>query len=297
MKDDIKDYISYITLEKKLSKNTIYNYKIDLEKFYLYFLDKGFKEIKKITLSDLNIYFNSLKKNGLDARSIARHTTSIKELYKYLIKSGRVKEDITLNLENIKQSKKLPNVLGVDDVMNILDIESNDAFQYRNKVMLELIYGSGLRVSELVNLTVYSIDLEQDTILIEGKGHKQRIVPINAFAKTALVDYLDVRPLLIKSKNGYTDKLFLNNHGKGITRQGFNLILRKILNEKDLDAYVTPHTLRHSFATHMLNNGADLRSIQELLGHSDIVTTRIYTHVANNKIKDDYIKYSTRKEE
>lgn len=210
---------------------------------------------------------------------------------------GEVLKDVSLNIENIKQIKKLPTVINEKDMLNILDINLTNPYKYRDKVMLELMYGSGLRVSELVNLTIYSIDLENDTILIEGKGNKERIVPFNRYTKLALIEYLEVRNSLLKTKNGITDKLFLNNHGKGITRQGFNLILKNILKENNIKTNITPHSLRHTFATDLLNNGADLRSIQELLGHSDIVTTRIYTHVINNKLKEDYIKYNTRNEE
>ena len=179
----------------------------------------------------------------------------------------------------------------------ILDVNLDNAFKYRDKAMLELMYGSGLRVSELVNLTVYNIDLENDLILIEGKGHKERMVPMSKYSKLALNDYLKERSKLLKKGNLDEEKLFLNNHGKGISRHGFNYILQNILEQNNITGNITPHSLRHTFATDLLNNGADLRSIQELLGHSDITTTRIYTHVANNKLKEDYIKYNDRNEE
>ena len=175
-----------------------------------------------------------------------------------------------------------------------MDIPLDSQFNYRTKAMLEMMYGSGLRVSELVNLTLNDIDLYNDTILIHGKGNKERIVPLGDYAKEYLGQYLKVRNELIKRKNGNPDKLFLNNHGKPITRNGFNFLLNKLLQEKGIDKEVTPHTLRHSFATHMLDNGADLRTIQELLGHSDIVTTRIYTHVSKKQIRNNYDKYEIR---
>lgn len=297
MKNDINDYLSYIKLEKKLSKNTIENYRLDLIRYQKYFEKKHINDVKLIKLNDIEDYLSQLKEENLDAKSIARHITSIKEFHKFLMKNNKVFENVTLNIENIKQAKRLPSVLSYDEMEKILEINSESAFKYRDKAMLELMYGAGLRVSELVNLTLYSIDFSNDVILIEGKGKKERIVPLNPYSKKALIDYLEVRNSLLKRKNGNPDKLFLNNHGKGITRQGFNLILKKILEEKDITSKATPHTLRHSFATHLLEGGADLKSIQELLGHSDIVTTRIYTHVLNNKIKDDYIKYNAREEE
>lgn len=297
MKDNISDYLSYIKLEKKLSKNTYLNYELDLNSYMKYLNSIHIDNPKKITINIINDYLKKLKKDGLSARSITRHITTIKEFHRYLVKMQILKDDVSINIENIKQVKKLPVVVTNDDMNKILDINLDNPFKYRDKAMLELMYGSGLRVSELVNLTIYSIDLENDSILIEGKGKKERIVPINRYAKQAIIEYLEVRNSLIKPKNGIPDKLFLNNHGKGITRQGFNLILKNILEENNIKDDITPHTLRHTFATDLLSNGADLRSIQELLGHSDIVTTRIYTHVVNNKLKDDYIKYNSRKEE
>lgn len=297
MNDDIKDYLGYIKFEKKLSKNTIDNYQLDLESYQSYLENIGIDNSNQITFKIVNDYLTYLNKLGLGPKSIIRHTTTIKEFHRYLVKMEKVNKDVTLNLESIKQTKKLPTVIKQEEMEKILDVNLDNAFKYRDKAMLELMYGSGLRVSELVNLTVYSLDMENETILIEGKGSKERIVPINDYTKKALIDYLEVRNSLIKVKNGIPDKLFLNNHGKGITRQGFNLILKNILEKNNLNPNITPHTLRHTFATDLLNNGADLRTIQELLGHADITTTRIYTHVVNNKLKDDYIKYNTRNEE
>ena len=293
----IEDYLSYIKLEKKLSKNTILNYKLDLDNYQEYLKKKGITNSNKITLNDINTYLKYLKDKKLDARTIARHITVIKEFHKYLLRVKEVKEDITLNLDNIKVAKKIPNILNDHDLNLVLDVKTDNAFKYRDKAMLELMYGSGLRISELINLTIYSIDFDNNCVLIEGKGNKERIVPISAYSREALLNYLEVRSSLLKKKKEATDKLFLNNHGEGITRHGFNYILQNILKEKDIQVKVTPHSLRHTFATTLLNNGADLRSIQELLGHADIVTTRIYTHTQNNKIKNDYIKYNTRKEE
>ena len=297
MEDDIKDYISYISLERKLSKNTIYNYTCDLENYLLYLKEKQKQSFNNVTLQDINDYFQDLKKEGLNAKSIARHITTIRELHRYLLKMKRIDKDVTLNMESIKQERHLPTVLKENEMNEILNINLDNAFKYRDKAMLELMYGAGLRVSELVNLTLYSIDFQNDIIIIEGKGSEERLVPLNPYAKDALKAYLEIRPSLIKKQNGVPEKLFLNNHGKGITRQGFNLILKNILEEKNIKTHATPHTLRHTFATDLLNNGADLKSIQTLLGHSDIATTSIYTHIVNNKLKDDYMKYNIRKEE
>ena len=297
MKYEIDEYLTYIKLEKKLSKNTIDNYKLDLVNYIEYLNKNNIVDLNKITIEDINNYLYNLNKSGLNARSIRRHITSIKEFHKYLVKFKKVKNDVSTNIETIKIDKKLPTVISNDEMNQILDIDLTNAFKYRDKAMLELMYGSGLRVSELINLTIYNIDFENNYILIEGKGKKERIVPMSKYSRLSLEEYLEERYKLLKKNNLDEEKLFLNNHGKGITRHGFNYILQNILKDNNIKDNITPHSLRHTFATDLLNNGADLRSIQELLGHSDITTTRIYTHVANNKIKEDYIKYNERNEE
>ena len=297
MMTEIKEYLTYIKLEKKLSKNTIINYEFDLDSYAKYLENNKIIDVNDITIDNINEYLKELSKNGLNSRSIRRHITSIKEFHKYLCKFKKVKYDVSVNIDTIKIDKHLPIVITHEEMDKILDVDLTNAFKYRDKAMLELMYGSGLRVSELVNLTIYNIDFANELILIEGKGNKERIVPMSIYAMKALKDYLDVRPNLLKKGNLDEEKLFLNNHGKCITRHGFNYILQNILKENDINEKITPHSLRHTFATDLLNNGADLRSIQELLGHSDITTTRIYTHVANNKLKENYIKYNDRNEE
>ena len=297
MEYEIDEFITYIKLEKKLSKNTIDNYNLDLVNYIKYLENKEIYKLNNITLNDIKDYLQHLSKEGLNSRSIRRHITTIKEFHRYLVKFKKIKNDVSINIDVIKISKKLPTVIEASDMEKILDVNLDNAFKYRDKAMLELMYGSGLRVSELVNLTVYNIDLENDLILIEGKGHKERMVPMSKYSKLALNDYLKERSKLLKKGNLDEEKLFLNNHGKGISRHGFNYILQNILEQNNITGNITPHSLRHTFATDLLNNGADLRSIQELLGHSDITTTRIYTHVANNKLKEDYIKYNDRNEE
>lgn len=292
MNEYISDYLNYILLEKRLSNNTYESYAFDLECFSNYFKNKDIKSIKENDVVNYLEYLKNTKK--LNSRSIERHLTTLRGLFKYLVKMEVLKYDITKNIDNLKIGKHLPQTLSLEEVELLMDIKLDNPFNYRTKAMLEVMYGSGLRVSELVNLTLNDIDLYNDTILIHGKGSKERIVPLGDYAKTYLVKYLDIRNSLIKRKNGNPDKLFLNNHGLPITRNGFNFLLNNLLKEKGIDKKVTPHTLRHSFATHMLDNGADLRTIQELLGHSDIVTTRIYTHVSKKKIQDNYDKYETR---
>ena len=295
MNDYINDFLDYLVVEKGLSNNTQDSYRFDLLDFSKYLDEKKINDLKSLNEKDIINYLTYLKDDKkLKARSIERHITTLRMLYKYLIKNEILTNDITANIDNLKLGRHLPDVLTIDEVNDLLDIKINTVFDIRTKAMLEIMYSSGLRVSELVNLELSDIDTYNDTILINGKGSKERIVPIGEYSKKYLNDYLQVRNELIKRKNGNPDKLFLNNHGMPITRNGFNFLLNNILKEKGIKKNITPHTLRHSFATHMLDNGADLRSIQELLGHSDIVTTRIYTHVSKKQIHDKYKEYQTR---
>jgi len=298
MNDYIDDFIDYLVIEKGLSINTQDSYRFDMQEFTNYLNKEKINNLNDIKEQDLINYLEYLKTDKkLQPRSIERHLTTLRSLYKYLVKNEIVKSDITLNIDNMKLGRHLPDVLSIDEVDNLLNIKINSPYDIRTKAMLEIMYSSGLRVSELVNLELSDIDIYNDTILINGKGSKERIVPIGDVAKKYLHDYLEVRNSLIKSKNGNPNKLFLNNHGLPITRNGFNFLLNNILKEKGIKKKVTPHTLRHSFATHMLDNGADLRTIQELLGHSDIVTTRIYTHISKKQVHDNYLEYQTRGED
>ena len=228
-----------------------------------------------------------------EVTTIAHKLTSIKEYHAYLKREGIVKNDVSLTVKRPKTAKKIPRVLSVEDVDKLLDIPLKTPFDYRNKAMLEVMYGTGLRVSELVSLTLNNVDFTNSIIRIVGKGNKERIIPIGEYSMYYLKLYMDNRPLL--EKKGVVDEsLFLNNHGKGVTRQGFFKMLKALLREKGLDERVSPHTLRHSFATHLLDRGADLRSIQEMLGHSSLQTTKIYTHVSDNAVLHEYEEYHPR---
>lgn len=295
MKTFIDDYLNYLLLEKRLAKNTLNSYQFDLDCFNDYFKKQNIYSINEEDITKYLEYLSNEKK--LTPRTIERHLTTLRGFFKYLVKTECIKTDIMKNIENLKLNKYLPTTLTTDEIDKLMNIKLDTPFNYRTKAMLEMMYGSGLRVSELVNLTLNDIDLYNNTILINGKGSKERIVPLGEYAKEYLSLYLNVRSSLLKKQNGNSDKLFLNNHGKPITRNGFNFLLNNLLKEKGIEKKATPHTLRHSFATHMLDNGADLRTIQELLGHSDIVTTRIYTHISKKKIHENYNEYEIRGDE
>lgn len=287
---DINEYIDYIKFERKLSLETIRNYKYDLEHFVLFLKDKNVSSFKDVTTSLIEEYLVVL--SGFDSKTVSRNITSINNLFVFLLKDKKISRNPCEFIDRPKLDKKLPDTLSVDEVSNLLDIPLKTNFDYRNKAMLEILYGCGLRISEVINLTTRDVDFENAVIRCFGKGSKERIVPLNDYAIYYIKSYLEVRPFLIKSKN--TDYLFLNNHGNKMTRQGFLKNLQKILKEKGITKNVTPHMLRHSFATHCLSGGADLRSIQMLLGHSDINTTKIYTHISREQIKNDYKKFHPR---
>ncbi|MDD2435131.1 MAG: site-specific tyrosine recombinase XerD [Bacilli bacterium] len=280
----IKEFKNYLLIDKKYSNNTIMSYETDLKKYATFFKDKPLMEIKNTDIKDYLKYLNSLK---LSDKTIARNISSIKSFYKFLLIERYVTDNPLELIDLPKIRKSLPSVLSIEEVLLLLDIELTDSFSYRNKAMLELMYATGMRVSELVNLKVHNIDLNMAVVRVLGKGNKERIIPIGDYALESLKVYLDeYRDKMLKRK--YTDYLFLNNHGEKLTRQGFFKIIKKQSQIKGIKTSFSPHTLRHSFATHLLNYGADLRTIQELLGHSSISTTQIYTHVSQEKLKQDY---------
>ncbi len=292
--DKIDEYLSSLLTEQHLSKNTKITYENVLKQYNEYFKKHHINYIYDINKEDILHYLEELKEKKLKPQTIAHHLTVIKNFHKFLLQNEYLDKNIAASIERPKLVKQLPNVLSIEEVLSLLDIPLETPFDYRNKCMLELLYGTGLRISELINLTINDIDLINCTVRCIGKGNKERIVPINDYVIDSVNQYLMKRPLLLK--NNTTKELFLNREGKKISRVGFFKILKNLLLQKGLNPNISPHTLRHSFATHLLEYGADLRVIQEMLGHSDISTTRIYTHVTNTKIREDYEKYHPRNE-
>lgn len=293
--NSINEYLDSLIAEVHLSKNTQLAYSNDLDKYKEYLEKNDIFKVEEIKKEDIFSFLEYLKKKNLKPQSIAHYLTSIKNYHKFLLQNEYLDKDIAESIERPKLVKKLPNTLTVEEVDKLLDIRTVTPFDYRNKCMLELLYGTGLRISELLSLTINDIDTINCTIRCIGKGNKERIVPINDYVIKALNSYLEVRPALLKNKK--TKELFLNSRGEKLSREGFFKELKKILLKKGLNPNVSPHTLRHSFATHLLEYGADLRVIQEMLGHSDVSTTRIYTHITNQKVAQDYKKYHPRNEE
>ena len=288
MDDKIKEYLDYALIEKKLSLNTIASYKTDLD-YYKDFFPK--KDIRDITKKEISKFIESLKDRGLNEKTINHIIGSVKNFHNYFSTHYDI-PNVTENIVRLKTAKKLPKVLSIEEVDILLDIDLKTSYDYRNKAMLELMYSSGLRISELLNLTLTDIDFENNLVKVFGKGNKERIIPIGDYATMALYKYVnEYRNSLIKFQ---TDILFLNNHGKKMSRSGFFKIIQRIADDKGIKKEISPHTLRHSFATHMLECGADLRSIQELLGHENMSTTSIYTHVRSDLLRDAYDKFHPR---
>lgn len=293
LEESITDFLNYCLIDKGLSDNTYLSYKNDLNMYKAFLHQKNISNPEKISSADVIEFIEYLqKKDNDEITTVARKLTTIKNYHAYLEKEKIAPINVTLGIKRPKLKKTIAKTLSMDDINTLLDINLLTPFDYRNKAMLELVYGTGLRVSELVNLTLNNIDFTNCIIRIVGKGNKERIIPLGEYSMYYLNLYMEKRPLL--EKNNLCEKLFLNNHGKGITRQGFFKILKNLLEEKHLNVEASPHTLRHSFATHLLEGGADLKSIQEMLGHSDISTTRMYTHVTNQKVTHDYNEYHPR---
>ena len=279
----INDFLDYLNLEKKYSPNTVASYKKDLDKYYNFFKTKSLNSINN---KDIEDYIISLNKE-LSSKSVSRNISSLKTFYKFLIIDGAVKSSPMDGITVPKIPKTLPKVLSEEEINKLLTINLETPYDYRNKAMLELMYSSGLRVSELINLTVNDVDLKDEIVKVYGKGSKERIIPIGQYASEAVNIYLNgYRNSLVKKK--VSNYLFLSSRGDKMSRQAFFKIIKNLAKAKNIKTDFSPHTLRHSFATHLLKHGADLRSIQELLGHSDISSTQIYTHISNEKLKENY---------
>ncbi|MDD3187017.1 MAG: tyrosine recombinase [Bacilli bacterium] len=279
--NEIDDYIDYLQMERMYSSNTIESYYEELKRFNSYI------KINPLLVNEdkASKYINSL--NSFSGKTKSHIITVLKELYKYFESEELINFNPFSNIDMPKLKKVIPVVLSVEEVDMLLAFELRTELDYRNKAMIELMYSTGLRISELINIKLYDIDLENDTLKVIGKGSKERMLPIGDIAIKYLEIYLyKYRNVILKGKN--SDYLFVNSTGNMLSRQSFYLILKNIARRVGVKTHFSPHTIRHSFATHLLNNGADLRSIQELLGHSSISTTQIYTHVSTKHLRDNY---------
>lgn len=282
---ELENYLNYLKYDKNYSDKTITNYRIDIED-YLNYLNTECLDFKNIEYEDLIGLFNHFEKLNLSNKSIRRHVSSLKGFYKYLNSRDIVDNNPFNYVTPAKKETRLPRYLSNEELLEIFDsLEINDNYDLRDRLILELMYATGIRVNELVNIKLEDIDLANQSIRILGKGSKERLVYFNKVCQGVLNKYLDIYDILNKKKLNY---LILNTKGDKITTQGISYILNKVVQKIAFNKHITPHMLRHSFATNLLNNGCDLLTVQELLGHSSISTTGIYTHVTMDHIKEVY---------
>lgn len=293
IKDALSEYKQYLIVEKGLSKNTIYSYLRDLIAFSNFIGEEyEINQIENINKEHIHLYLKELSKTNC-TNSISRKLVSLRMLYIFLVKENIVKENLMSSFTLPKRDKKLPIVLSQEEIIEILDgIIVCDAISSRNRCMVELLYATGMRISELLNLTLKDLNIKMGFIKVIGKGNKERMIPIGSYVGEILEQYINDYRAEFNIKND--SLLFFNKHGQRLSREEFYSILQTIVNSTSITKKVSPHTFRHTFATHLLENGADLRSIQELLGHSDISTTTIYTHISNQKIRSEYQQFHPR---
>jgi integrase/recombinase XerD len=290
----IDQYINYLILEKGLSDNTIESYSRDIVRYVEYLKQKRVKQISDADTPLILTYLISLRDGGLKAKSTARHLVTLRGFYRYLVQEKIIKHDPARLVDLPKSGLKLPDVLSVSEIKLLLSTpDTQTPLGLRNAAMIELLYAAGLRVSELVNLKLLDINTEAGFVRVIGKGSKERIVPIGKYAKNIIDRYVKTaRSLLLKG--GVSHYLFVARAGKPMTRQGFWKLLKQYALQAGIAKKITPHSFRHSFASHLLEGGADLRAVQIMLGHTDISTTQIYTHVAREHLLLMHAKYHPR---
>ena len=294
MKANIDQFLDYLSLERGLSKNTLLAYFRDLNKFREFLSKKHITSFKDVKKSDITDFMFLQKDNGLSANSVARTLVAIKVLFRFLVREAFLKTDVASVIETPKLWKNLPQVISSHEVDKLLNAPNlKNWMGIRDKAYLEVMYATGLRASEVIGLNIYDVNFDLGVLKCLGKGSKERIVPLGKAAKIAVKRYIDkVRPTLIKrdSEKG----LFLTRLGRKMSRQMLWRIIKRYAKRARINKNVRPHTLRHSFATHLLEGGADLRAVQEMLGHANISTTQIYTHINRERLKSIHRKFHPR---
>lgn len=295
LQEAIEAFLDFLYWEKQVSENTLSSYENDLKTFCTFLTKKQVTSVEKIKLQDLEEFINEQYRNGHTSATLARRTSALRSFFSFLLKKDLIKENLARLIDTPKIARKIPQVLTIEEIERILTLPNTQKPSgLRDKAMLELLYSSGLRVSELVNLEFSHLDLQNCMLRLWGKGFKERIAPFGEEAKKAIEAYLAKgRPRLLKGKK--SNFVFLGPSGKPLTRQSVWNIIKRYARRAGISKNVTPHTLRHTFATHILENGADLRIIQECLGHSDISTTQIYTHLTKKVLQEAYDKHFPRK--
>ncbi len=294
MEQRIDAFISYMHNIKKTSTNTELSYKRDLNKLNHYLRGKGILDVNKVSASELQGFVTYMEKENFAAATVSRTIASMKAFWQYLVNENVVKEDVTAGLKAPKIEKRVPEILSENDITKLLEQPSGDSpKQIRDKAMLELLYATGIRVTELISLKTTDVNLTMGFIVCRD-AHKERVIPFGTKAKQALINYINgTRDAMVENKE--SDVLFANCSGEQMSRQGFWKIIKYYAKKAGIVADITPHTLRHSFAAHLVENGADLKSVQEMLGHSDISTTQIYANLNHNHLREVYDNAHPRK--
>ncbi len=287
-------YFAYLQIEKNSSVHTIQNYRDDLEHFFMFMEQQNIRTLQDVNHQTARLYLTVLHEKKMARASVSRKISALRGFYRYLMRENVTKENPFLLVHRPKGTKKLPSFFYEEEMKELFKtVQGTDPIAFRNQALLELLYGTGIRVSECASLTTEEIDTNLGVILVHGKGGKERYVPYGSFAAEAIQTYLKSgRPILMK--NTQHNKLFVNFRGAPITTGGIRHVLNQLIEKASLSGKIHPHMLRHTFATHMLNNGADMRTVQELLGHASLSSTQMYTHVTKEHLQKTYMKHHPR---
>ncbi|WP_102028206.1 tyrosine recombinase XerC [Salirhabdus sp. Marseille-P4669] len=287
-----KLFMEYLQIEKNASPYTITFYQDDLDTFFLFLKREGIEDLKEVNYAIIRVFLTELYEQKLSRRSVSRKISSLRTFYRFLDREGYVESNPFLSVSLPKTEKKIPGFLYEEEIERLFSVSDlHTPLGQRNQALLELLYGTGIRISECLKITLGHLDFSIGTALVMGKGSKERYVPFGDYAENALKQYIeDGRQQLLSKSSTSTDALFLNARGQALSPKGVRYILNEMVKKASLTVHVHPHKLRHSFATHMLNAGADLRSVQELLGHEHLSSTQIYTHVTKDHLRNIYLK-------
>lgn len=290
MDQALEAFMHYVAVERSLADNTRQSYQRDLAAYLSFVRDKGITDLNETSRTSILLYLQDLRNKGRATATVTRNLASIRAFYAFLSRERLIDRDPSLHLDTPKTERRLPQVLSIQEVDRLLAMpDPSQPTGLRDRAMLELLYATGIRVSELVALNITDVNLPASYLQCYGKGAKERIIPLGKMARQAVEDYV-LRARVGMLRFDREQALFVNHLGDRLTRQGFWKLIKKYAREAGIFGHITPHTLRHSFATHLLDNGADLRAVQEMLGHADISTTQIYTHVTRTRLQDVYAK-------
>ncbi|KKK35566.1 recombinase XerD [Salinicoccus sediminis] len=291
---NIGEYLLFLSVEKGLSQASISSYRQDLKRYQAFLEDRGIQDYSAVDTELIISFLKLLKEEGKSAKTITRMQSTLRNYHQFLLNEDVVKSNPAIRLHTVKEDKKLPVYLTVGEMETLLRTPDGSTAGTRDRAMMELLYASGLRVSEVIDIKTTDLNADMGFIRVRGKGSKERIVPMTDHVGRLLTSYI-ANERLILLKDDDVDALFITNRGKGFTRQGLWKTIKKYEMLSGIGKNITPHTFRHSFATHLIENGADLRAVQEMLGHSDISTTQIYTQISAVKIREMYTQYHPRK--